>query len=97
VLLHHTKPRYKHPALELVAELNGEIVGIIDVEAEPAPGELGYARDSRCGFVWEFGVRPDRRGEGIARRLVEAAQEWLDKRGIKRMEFWSMDETAQHV
>lgn len=95
ITLHHRKPTYKQQSLELVAEYNGEIVGFMDVEIESRPGELGYEEDSCCGFVWEFGVRADHQGEGIAKRMIAAAQEWLDARGIKRMEFWSMDEQAQ--
>ena len=32
-----TKERYEHPAIELVAERAGEIVGLIDIECEEAP------------------------------------------------------------
>lgn len=93
--IHHGKPRYERESLELVAEAGGEIVGFIDVEIETEPEELGYAKDSPCGFVWEFGVRPDYQGLGIARVMIRAAEEWLTPRGIRRMEFWSADETAQ--
>ncbi len=101
VALHHAKPRYKRPALELVAELNGEIVGFMDVEIESEPEELGHGKHTCCGFVWEFGVRPDCQGLGIARDMLEHAKGWLTERSIRRMEFWSMDERArsfyQHV
>ncbi len=95
VVLHHQKPRYSRPALELVAELNGEIVGFMDVEIEQTPGELGLGTDSCCGFVWELGVRKDCQGQGIAKRMIESAKSWLRERGINRMEFWSMDEHAR--
>lgn len=95
ITLHHGKPSYGQKALELVAEYNGQIVGFIDVEIESKPGELGYADDSCCGFVWEFGVRPDHQGRGIAQQMIAAAKDWLSARHISRMEFWSMDEGAQ--
>lgn len=94
VTLHHAKPRYKLTSLELVAEMNGEIVGFMDVEVETKPEELGYAKDTCCGFVWEFGVHPDYQGLGIAKAMIEEAKTWLTQRGIQRMEFWSMDEHA---
>jgi len=56
---------------------------------------LGYRQDSRCGFAWEFLVRPDYQGQGIARALIDAARERLTEAGVGRMEFWSMDERAQ--
>jgi nitroreductase/N-acetylglutamate synthase-like GNAT family acetyltransferase len=95
VALHHRKPRYQRPALELVAEMNGELVGFMDVEVETEPEQLGYAQDSCCGFVWELGVHLSYRRRGIARAMIERAQRWLTELGIRRMEFWSMDEGAQ--
>lgn len=94
-VLAHAKPHYQRPALELVAEINGDIAGFMDVEVELEPGELGLCRDSRCGFVWEFGVRPDYRGRGMARRMIEAARDWCSALGVGRMEFWSADPHAQ--
>lgn len=93
--LWHRKPGYERLALELVVELNGQIVGFMDVEIENAAGELGYLTDSPCGFVWEFGVRPDHQGEGLARAMIAEARAWLTARGLSRMEFWSADEKAQ--
>lgn len=93
--LWHRKPRYERQALELVVELNSEIVGFMDVEIENTAGELGLLTDAPCGFVWEFGVRPDHQGEGIARLMIERARGWLKEQGIARMEFWSADEKAQ--
>lgn len=93
--LWHRKPRYEKESLELVAELNGEIVAFMDVEVENVAGELGLLTDIPCGFVWEFGVRPDHQGEGIARAMIEQARGWLKERGLSRMEFWSADEKAQ--
>jgi hypothetical protein len=34
------KPSYDHPAIELVAEIDGLIVGVIDVECEDSPGSV---------------------------------------------------------
>jgi GNAT superfamily N-acetyltransferase len=95
-MLHHRKPRYKRPAVELVATAaDGGLAGFLDVEVESVPGELGYAKDSCCGFAWELGVLPAWRGRGVARALVAAAEPCLVARGVRRMEFWSADERAQ--
>ncbi len=94
---YQAKPSYDRPALELVLadDEAGLIAGFFDVEIENEPGELGLLRDSRCGFVWEFGLLPRFRGQGFGRKLVDHAAGWLTARGIRRMEFWSMDERAQ--
>lgn len=75
----------------------GLVVGLIDVEIENKPGELGLLTDSRCGFVWEFGVLPAYRRRRLGRGLVGAAAERLRVAGVRRMEFWSMDDKAQTV
>lgn len=75
----------------------GLVVGLIDIEIENKPGELGLLTDSRCGFVWEFGVLPAYRRHGLGRGLVGAAAERLRVAGVRRMEFWSMDDKAQTV
>ena len=94
---YQSKPRYARAAVELVTVpvAAASIVGLIDVEIENKPGELGLLTESRCGFVWELGLAPECRGLGLGRRLIAAAAERLRDRGIGRMEFWSMDEKAQ--
>lgn len=48
-----SKARYEHPAIELVAERNGEIVGLLDAECEEEPGTVfsksSASRDARHG------------------------------------------------
>ncbi len=94
-VLHHSKPRYQRESVELVAQANGRLVGFIDVEIEDEAGDLGYLKDEPCGFVWEFGVHPAYQKQGIGGRLLAAAEERLTPKGIKRMEFWSAEETSQ--
>jgi len=92
------KPAYSRPAVEIVAVDENdpnEIVGFIDVEIENQAGELGALGDSRCGFVWEFGLLPSCRGRGLGRALLERAAAALAVSGVRRMEFWSMDASAQ--
>lgn len=106
------KPKYGSASVELLAVDEsgwgpawagtpglrpGLVVGLIDVEIENEPGELGLLTDSRCGFVWEFGLLPAYRRRGLGRGLVVAAAERLEQAGVRRMEFWSMDENAQAV
>jgi len=97
-LAYQKKPRYERTAVDLVAvegKLPNLIIGFIDIEIENDPAELGFLRDSRCGFVWELGLLPGFRGRGLGRALIEAAAERLRGHGLQRMEFWSMDEGAQ--
>jgi len=95
VALHHQKPKYDGKRLELVAKLNGRIVAFMFTEIEEKPGEIGLLEDSKCGFVWEFGVVEEHRGKGIAKKLIEHTKQWLKRSDIFRMEFWSQEESAQ--
>lgn len=93
---YQSKPIYRRESVELVVVGGcGTIGGFIDIELETQPGELGGLGDTRCGFVWEFGLVPALRGQGLGRALVQSAEERLLARGIRRMEFWSMDDNAQ--
>jgi nitroreductase/GNAT superfamily N-acetyltransferase len=95
VALHHQKPKYSGKHLELVAKLNGRIVGFMFTEIEEKPGEIGLLKKSKCGFVWELGVLEEHRSKGIAKKLIEYTKLWLKENNIYRMEFWSQEKHAQ--
>ena len=79
----------------LVAELDGEIVGLTDVKYEHHPGELCLVRDSPGGYVLEFGRLPEHSGLGIGEKLIEAAKEDALRLGYHRLEYWTQDRKAQ--
>lgn len=45
-------------------------------------GAILVTHDGRKGWINRVAVIPEFRGKGIARRLVEAGEKWLDKQGI---------------
>jgi L-2,4-diaminobutyric acid acetyltransferase len=61
-----------------VAERDGEIVGLM----------WGFItqEDSNTFFLWQIGVDPATRGEGIGGLILEEAEEDLAARGCKRIE-----------
>lgn len=61
----------RNPRTCFAAAEGGEIVGTILA-----------GHDGRRGFLYHAAVRPDRQGEGIGRRLAEAAMEALSREGI---------------
>ena len=73
------------PGALLVAEDEGELVGT-----------LIAAWDGWRGNMYRLAVAPDRRREGIARRLVEAGEDRLRDRGSRRVSalVWRDDEPA---
>ena len=63
-----SKEHYEHPAIELVAERGGEIVGLIDVECEEEPGTVCEARPGLGGMIWHLAVHPDHQRHGMRDR-----------------------------
>jgi len=85
------KERYAQPAIELVADDGGEIVGLLDLEVELAPGVLAD-RPGRGGMIWHLAVHPDHQRQGIAAALLEEAEQRARERGLERLEAWTRDD-----
>jgi len=88
------KEHYVHPSIELVAEDEGAIVGLLDVECEtPALAE----RPGAGGMIWHLAVHPDHRRRGIATALLNEAERRACERGLARLEAWTRDDAhVQH-
>ncbi len=90
------RPAYEgYESTRLVAVAEGRIVGLTDTQYEHAPGELCYLKDSRGGYVLEFGRLPEFTGHGIGQRLMDATVEDARAKGFHRLEYWTQDRTAQ--
>jgi len=59
-----------------IAELDGQPVGIVHAYVDKL-------REEKKGFVRNFGVVPEFRGQGIETKLAETALEELKNRGMK--------------
>jgi GNAT superfamily N-acetyltransferase len=86
------KEHYKRPSIELVAEVEGTIVGLIDVECEEEPGTVCEVRPGLGGMIWHVAVLRDFRRQGIASRLLAAAEDAARTRGLERFEAWTRDD-----
>jgi GNAT superfamily N-acetyltransferase len=90
------RPDYAgYDSTRLVALLDGRIVGLTDVQYDKEPGEFCFLKDSRGGYVLEFGRLPEYSGHSIGSRLIEAAVEDAKLKGIFRLEYWTQDRKAQ--
>jgi ribosomal protein S18 acetylase RimI-like enzyme len=83
------KEHYERPAIELVAEAGGAIVGLLDVECETP--ELAD-RPGAGGMIWHLAVHPDHQRRGIASALLEDAEVRARARGLERLEAWTRDD-----
>ena len=87
-----SKETYKHPSLCLVAEVGDVIVGFIDIEYEKNVGDVCSLKGKLGGVIWNLGVLPEYRQQGIASMLLANAKEQLHKFGITRIEVWTQDD-----
>ena len=85
------KEHYQHAAIELVADDDGEIVGLLDLEVEPEPGVLAE-RPGRGGMIWHLAVHPDHQRRGVAGALLEEAERRAREHGLERVEAWTRDD-----
>lgn len=89
------RPAYERESTQLVAIGEGKIVGLTDTEYDRTPGEICFLKDSRGGYVLEFGRLPEYKGLGIGKLLIDATVTDAKKKGIRRLEYWSQDRRAQ--
>jgi ribosomal protein S18 acetylase RimI-like enzyme len=85
------KERYDGPAVELVAVSNDLVVGLLDLELEPAPGVL-WDTDARGGVIWHVAVHPDFRRRGTASALVGRALELARAARLEIVQAWTRDD-----
>jgi ribosomal protein S18 acetylase RimI-like enzyme len=83
------KERYERPAIELVADADGEIVGLLDLECE---SDGLYDRPGRGGMIWHLATHPDHQRRGIASALLDEAERQAREQGLERLEAWTRDD-----
>jgi ribosomal protein S18 acetylase RimI-like enzyme len=86
------KELYERPSIELVADEQGEIVGLIDVECEISPGTVCSDRPGLGGMIWHLAVHPDHQRRGVATALLQEAGRLGRKRWLERFEAWTRDD-----
>jgi ribosomal protein S18 acetylase RimI-like enzyme len=85
------KEHYAGPAIELVAVADTQIVGLLDLELDPAAGFL-WNTNRRGGVIWHVAVHPDYRRRGIASSLVERAVAGAREVGLEIVQAWTRDD-----
>lgn len=87
-----TKEHYIHPAIELVAEIEGQIVGLIDVEYETEERTVCSRGKGLGGMIWHIAVHPDFSRRGIGKDLLNTAEAKAIELGLNRFEAWTRDD-----
>jgi ribosomal protein S18 acetylase RimI-like enzyme len=65
-------------------------VRVVDKAPSPRPGATAI------GYVTNFYVVPERRGQGIGDRLLEAMTAWADRGELDVLVVWPSDESVAH-
>lgn len=86
------KETYENPAIELVAEEEGHIVGLIDIEYEVKERTVCSRGEGRGGMIWHVAVHPDHRRKGIGEQLLREAEKLAVAKGLNRLEAWTRDD-----
>lgn len=84
------KETYLQPALCLVAEDNGQVVGLIDAELDSY--DLACADGDRGAVLWSLAVLPEYRRRGIAAALWCEMKKRLVAEGIRYCEVWTQED-----
>ncbi|KOP72527.1 GNAT family acetyltransferase [Lysinibacillus sp. FJAT-14745] len=86
------KEVYEHPSIELVAEIDGIIVGLIDVEYEVEEGTVCSRGNGLGGMIWHIAVHPDYARRGIGENLLKIAEKRAIGLNLNRFEAWTRDD-----
>ncbi|MEM2947846.1 MAG: GNAT family N-acetyltransferase [Candidatus Bathyarchaeia archaeon] len=92
--LEQSKPTYSGRSIELVALVDGKIVGFLDIELEETLGAICYRKFEGNGMLWDIGVLPEFRRRGIATKLLNEGIERGRTLGMKRLEAWTIEPEA---
>jgi ribosomal protein S18 acetylase RimI-like enzyme len=68
----------------------GEAVSACGVVIDQHPPTLGNL-SGRIGYLMNVVTAPRYRGRGLARRVIQAALQWLDEQGIRRVTLHATD------
>ncbi|MGG0643074.1 N-acetyltransferase [Sporosarcina gallistercoris] len=86
------KEHYENPAIELIAEIDGQVVGLIDIEYERVERSVCSRGKGLGGMIWHIAVHPDFSRQGIGRQLVDSAVDRAKVIGLNRFEAWTRDD-----
>ncbi|WP_425449307.1 GNAT family N-acetyltransferase [Dethiothermospora halolimnae] len=86
------KEKYNNPSIELVAEIDNKIVGLIDIEYETEKGTVCYHIDELGGVIWHLAVLPEYRNRGISTLLLNKSIDILKNKKIKKLQAWTRDD-----
>ena len=86
------KPIFDNSSLELVAELDGKIIGILDLEKDNKDGSICYCKSGTGAMIWTIAILPEYRRFGIASQLILQVVDWAKSKDVDFIEAWTRDD-----
>nr|WP_253190616.1 GNAT family acetyltransferase [Sphingomonas sp. LM7] len=81
-----TRP-WNDPAADFALALDSESSAVLVAQgSDGIGGSIMVGFDGHRGWVYYLAVAPDRRGEGLGRALMAAAEDWLRARGAPKIQ-----------
>ncbi len=59
---------------------------LVAIEADEVIATAMVGEDGHRGWVYYLAVSPDRQGGGLGRAMMDAAEQWLRRRGVWKMQ-----------
>ncbi|MDG3132346.1 GNAT family N-acetyltransferase [Streptococcus suis] len=79
--------------VEYVAEENGQIIGILDIDVycPEVSKDYVYAPSQRTAYFTNLAVHPDHQGKGIAQALYEKAEQELREQNVEKLAIFTRE------
>jgi ribosomal protein S18 acetylase RimI-like enzyme len=86
------KETYDNPSIELVAVLDDQIAGLMDIEYELKERQFCSRGTGLGGMIWHIAVHPDFQRNGIAVKLLQEAEKIASELELDYLEAWTRDD-----
>lgn len=88
------KPQFDTPAIEIVADYGGQIVGVLDIQCDSNERSICYRNETPGGIIRTLAVLPEFRREKVAVHLLKYACDLLREAGIGHLEAWVREDAG---
>lgn len=86
------KETYENPSIELIAIIDDQVVGLLDIEYEIKEKTICTKGKGLGGMIWHIATHPDFQRRGIATKLLETAERIANEKGLDYLEAWTRDD-----
>lgn len=86
------KETYENEAIELVAIIDQQVVGLIDVECEQEKNTVCTGEKGLGGMIWHVAVHPDFQRQGIGEWLLAKVEIIAKEKELDYLEAWTRDD-----